>query len=128
MRIGNRPCPSRLPGLFDKQPSGSGYSRPEEGCARDTAVVDLAAGQQVDFAINPTSSRKYTIEVKGSSDALLVLFEDINGVPRFLSGDDDSGQERSASITYKLFEGRSYIARVRLFHPGPTGKTSLMYS
>jgi hypothetical protein len=92
------------------------------------AVVDLAAGQQVDFAINPTSSRKYTIEVKGSSDALLVLFEDINGVPRFLSGDDDSGQERSASITYKLFEGRSYIARLRLSHPGPTGKTSLMYS
>jgi hypothetical protein len=92
------------------------------------AVTDLAAGQQVDFAIKPTSSRKYTIETKGASDAVLVLFEDINGVPRYLSGDDDSGEERNASITYKLFEGRSYIARLRLSHPGPTGKTSLMYS
>src|SRR4051812_2677218 len=66
------------------------------------AVVNLAAGQQVDFAIKPTSSRKYTIETKGASDALLVLFEDIGGTPRFLSGDDDSGEERQASITYKL--------------------------
>ena len=92
------------------------------------AVVDLVAGQQIDFAIRPTASRKYTIETKGSSDALLVLFEDVNGVPRYLSGDDDSGEDRSASITYKLFEGRNYIARVRLIHPGPTGKTSIMYS
>ncbi len=92
------------------------------------AVVDLAAGQQVDFAITPTSSRKYTISTKGSSDALVVLFEDINGVPRYLSADDDSGEERSASITYKLFQGRSYIVRLRLAYPGPTGKTSLMYS
>jgi hypothetical protein len=92
------------------------------------AVFDLAAGQQMDFAIKPTASRKYTIETKGASDATLVLFEDINGVPRYLAGDDDSGEERSASISYKLFEGRSYIARARLVHPGPTGKTSLMYS
>ncbi len=63
----------------------------------------------------------------GASDALLVLFEDINGVPRYLSGDDDSGEERSASITYKLFQGRSYNMRLRLSHPGATGKTSLMY-
>jgi hypothetical protein len=92
------------------------------------AVADLASGQQVDFTIKPTSSRKYTIETKGASDALLVLFEDINGAPRYLAGDDDSGEERNASITYKLFEGRSYIARLRLSHPGPTGKTALMYS
>ena len=60
-------------------------------------AVDLAAGQQVDFSIKPTESRKYTIETKGASDTLLALFEDINGVPRFLSADDDSGEERSAS-------------------------------
>jgi hypothetical protein len=92
------------------------------------AVSELASGQQVDYAIKPTASQKYTIETKGPSDAVLVLFEDINGVPRYLSGDDDSGEERNASITYKLFQGRSYIARLRLVHPGPTGKTAVMYS
>src|SRR5215470_7024242 len=92
------------------------------------AVLDLAAGQQVDFSIKPTASRKYTIETKGASDTLLVLFEDINGTPRYLSGDDDSGEDRNAKITYKLFQGRSYIVRLRLFYPGATGSTSLMYS
>ena len=92
------------------------------------AAVDLAAGQQIDYAIKPTESRKYKIETKGATDTLLALFEDINGVPRFLAGDDDSGEDRNASITYKLFKGRSYIARLRLYYPGQSGKTSLMYS
>lgn len=92
-----------------------------------SAVVDLAAGQQIDYVIEPTSTRKYTIEVKGASDALLVLFEEIDGVPRYLSGDDDSGAERAASITYKLFQGRRYVVRLRLVHPGPSGRTALIY-
>lgn len=92
------------------------------------AAADLAAGQQMDFSIKPTESRKYKIETKGASDTLLALFEDISGEPRFLAGDDDSGEDRNASINYKLFKGRSYIARLRLYYPGQSGKTSLMYS
>lgn len=76
--------------------------------------ADLAAGQQIDYSIKPTESRKYHIETKGASDTLLVLFEDINGEPRFLAGDDDSGEDRNANIAYKLFKGRSYIVRLRL--------------
>jgi hypothetical protein len=90
-------------------------------------VVDLAAGQQVDALIAPTESRTYRIETKGASDTLLVLFEDINGEARFVAGDDDSGEDRNASISHKLFKGRNYIVRLRLYYPGRTGKTSLMY-
>jgi hypothetical protein len=93
-----------------------------------SVAAALTSGQQIDFAIRPTASRKFTIETKGASDTLLVLFEDINGEPRYLSGDDDSGEDRNASITYKLFEGRSYIVRLRLYYPGLSGTTSLMYS
>jgi hypothetical protein len=92
------------------------------------AVLDLAAGQQADFSIKPTASRKYKIETKGALDTLLVLFEDIGGEPRYLTADDDSGQDYNASITYKLFAGRNYIARLRLYNPGQSGTTSLMYS
>jgi hypothetical protein len=91
-------------------------------------TADLAAGQQIDYAIKPTSSRKYKIETTGASDTLLALFEVIDGEPRFLAGDDDSGEDRNASIGYKLFKGRNYIARLRLYYPGQSGKTSLMYS
>jgi hypothetical protein len=93
-----------------------------------TVAVDLEAGQQIDFSIKPPGSRKYTIETKGASDTLLVLFEDINGEPRFLAGDDDSGEDRNARISYKLFQGRTYVVRLRLYYPGQSGKTSLMHS
>jgi hypothetical protein len=36
----------------------------------------------MDVPIKPTASRKYNIETKGPSDAVLVLFEDVNGTPR----------------------------------------------
>ena len=91
------------------------------------AVFDLAAGQQADVSINPTSSRRYRIETRGASDTLLILFEDINGAARYLAADDDSGEQRNASITYKLFEGRKYVVRLRLYYPGISGKTSLVY-
>jgi hypothetical protein len=92
------------------------------------AVVDLAAGKQIDFVIEPAASRKYRIETKGASDTTLVLFEVIKGEPRYVSGDDDSGEERNAAISHKLFKGRQYVARLRLVHPGPTGQVSLMYA
>lgn len=92
------------------------------------AVLSLAAGKQADYAIRPEESRKYTVETKGGTDATLVLFEDVNGTPRYLAGDDDSGDERNAAINYKLFAGRNYIARLRLNYPGQSGKVSLMYS
>lgn len=91
-------------------------------------TVELAAGQQMDFSIKPKASRKYRIETKGALDTLLGLFEDVNGEPRYLSADDDSGEDRNAAITYKLFNGRSYIVRLRLYYPGQSGKTSVMYS
>ena len=84
--------------------------------------------QQLDVLIQPTESRKYTIETKGASDTLLVLFEQVDGAPRYLTADDDSGEDRNASITYKLFKGRTYIVRLRLYYPGQSGTTSLMYS
>jgi len=84
--------------------------------------------QKSSLVIRPTASRKYTIESKGASDSVLTLFEDIDGVPRFLAGDDDSGTERKAAITQKLFEGRNYVARLRVVYPGQTGTTSLLLS
>ncbi len=93
-----------------------------------TTAHKLAAGQQVDYAIKPTESRKYTIEAKGATDSVLGLFEEVDGMPRLLSGDDDSGENRTASINYRLFHGRNYIARLRVVHPGQSGTTSLMMS
>jgi len=92
------------------------------------ASANLTTGQQMDFAIKPTASRNYTLESKGATDSVLTLFENVNGVPRFVAGDNDSGTERKAAITHKLFAGRDYVARLRVVYPGQTGTTSLMLS
>ena len=101
---------------------------PEPGALEPfkSIAVDLAIGQQVDLVFKPTQSRKYTIATKGACDTLLTLFEQINGEPRFLAADDDSGEDRNASIRQKLFKGRTYFVRLRLYYPGQTGTTSLM--
>lgn len=91
-------------------------------------AADLAAGEQINYVFKPTATRKYRIETKGATDTVLVLFENINGVPQYLSGDDDSGEDRNASITCHLFRGRSYTIRLRIYYPGLSGKTSLMIS
>jgi hypothetical protein len=96
--------------------------------AFQSVAVDLAAGQQVDFVFQPKGSRKYTIGTKGASDTLLGLFEEVEGEPRYLAADDDSGEDRNASITYKLLKGRTYHVRLRLYYPGQSGTTCLMVS
>jgi hypothetical protein len=93
-----------------------------------SVALDLAAGAQVDYVLQPNESRKYSIATKGASDTILVLFEEVAGEPRYLAADDDSGEDRNASITYKLLKGRTYHVRLRLYYPGQSGTTSLMYS
>src|SRR5205814_194392 len=46
--------------------------------------------------------------------------------PGLVTADDDSGEDRNASIRQKLFKGRTYFVRLRLYYPGQTGTTSLM--
>ncbi len=89
--------------------------------------LSLAPGQQADFRIEPSASRRYQLATFGSADTVLVLFEDDNGRLRYLRGDDDSGVDRNARISAKLFEGRRYVARLRLYWAGESGQTAIMY-
>jgi len=94
--------------------------------AFQSVSADLQAGEQRDFVFKPTQSRRYTIATHGGSDTLLALFEQVDGEPRFITGDDDSGEDRNASIRQKLFRGRTYVVRLRLYYPGETGTTAVM--
>jgi len=94
----------------------------------ESVSASLEAGQQVDYVIAPTQSRTYTIATHGACDTLLALFEDVDGEARFVAADDDSGEDRNARIRHKLFKGRTYRVRLRLYYPGQTGQTSLMLS
>ena len=91
----------------------------------DSQRLLIAAGEQVNFTIRPRYTRDYTIQTFGGSDTVVVLFEDIDGAPRFLAGDDDSGFERNARLDIRLYRGQEYVLRVRLYYSFLSGETAV---
>lgn len=88
------------------------------------AAID--PGQQLNFYIKPTATRKYEIATFGVADTVMVLFEEVDGAPRYLSGDDDSGEALNSRIEYRLLAGRTYILRIRLYWQHRKGDFGVM--
>jgi len=88
--------------------------------------LSVAAGQQVDLDVEPSGTRRYTFSTIGQADTVMVLFEEVDGALRFRAGDDDSGQDRNARFTVKLFAGRRYVLRIRLYYAWAAGDTAVV--
>ncbi|MDT8320731.1 MAG: M12 family metallopeptidase [Xanthomonadales bacterium] len=86
----------------------------------------LDPGEQLNFYVRPSATRVYNFATFGSSDTVMVLFEEVDGEPRYLTGDDDSGYSLNASFDHKLFAGRTYILRVRLYWQHREGDFGVM--
>jgi hypothetical protein len=94
----------------------------------ESVKLSINPGQQRNFNILPNATRMYKIETLGISDTVIVLFEEVNGAPRFLAGDDDSGMDRNAALRVRLRRGRKYVLRVRLFYADSAGETAVVLS
>ncbi len=88
--------------------------------------MSLSPGQQKDFVIVPTATREYTIQTFGSTDSVMVLFEEYNGELQFVAGDDDSGFNRNARLQLRLYSDRKYALRIRLYYQWASGDTAVM--
>jgi hypothetical protein len=88
--------------------------------------LDLVAGRQADFSFTPSATRTYTIQTFGRTDSVMVLFEDVNGDNVFVDGDDDSGWGRNAQIRTRLYAGRSYNIRIRMYYKWASGSMAVM--
>lgn len=88
--------------------------------------LSLTPGQQRDFKVQPTATRDYNFGTFGTSDTVMVLFEEVSGELRYLKGDDDSGEDRNASFRVRLREGRKYVLRIRLYYATIAGETAVM--
>lgn len=93
----------------------------------ESTRLELGQHEQADFAISPPASRGYEFGSFGSGDTVLVLFEQVGDELRYLAGDDDGGEDRSARLQAKLFQGREYVLRVRLNWAGQGGDSAVMY-
>jgi Astacin (Peptidase family M12A) len=88
--------------------------------------LTVKPGQQLNFSIAPKATRRYEIGTFGTSDTVMVLFEDVNGELRYVTGDDDSGQDTNARISIKLFKSKRYVLRLRLYYAARSGDTAVM--
>ncbi len=86
----------------------------------------IGAGEQVDFVINPTRSRKHTLQTFGTMDTVMVLFELRDGKQVYIDGDDDSGLDYNAKLTTRLFRKRQYLVRTRLYYTESQGSGAIM--
>lgn len=92
----------------------------------DSVELHLGQGEQRNFAIEPESTRYYNIRTFGVSDTVMALFEDEGGSLRYVTADDDSGHDTNSSLRIRLFAGRRYVLRIRLYWADATGQTAVM--
>lgn len=93
----------------------------------DAQRLSLSPGDQKNFSIEPDATREYTIQTFGSTDSVMVLFEeDQNGNFQYVAGDDDGGWDRNARIRVRLYSGRKYALRIRLYYQWASGDTTVM--
>lgn len=93
----------------------------------ESRLLSIKAGQQIDLRLNPGATRTYEMRTFGTSDTLMVLFEDTGGELRYRAGDDDSGEDRNAYIRRRLYKGRKYVMRLRLYWADRAGETGVMW-
>ncbi|WP_438309952.1 M12 family metallopeptidase [Streptomyces sp. HUAS TT3] len=101
-------------------------AKPPELHPLQSVELGLTSGEQADFTIEPAETRTYEMGTFGSSDFVMALFEDIDGELRYHTGTDDSGTNGNGRLKAKLFQGRHYVLRARLYSTWGPGKAALM--
>jgi hypothetical protein len=91
-----------------------------------SVLLNIAAGGQRHLAVKPQETRYYDFQTFGESDTVMVLFEDDSGTLRYVTADDDGGEATNAKFRIKLFKGRRYVLRLRLYYSDRPGETSVM--
>jgi hypothetical protein len=109
--------------LFYPEIRSTNYPRLE---VMRSQTLSIGAGQQRDFAIEPTESREYTIGTFGKSDTVMVLFEKTDTDLKFVAGDDDSGTGLNARIGEWLDKDKKYVLRIRLYMNWASADTAVM--
>ncbi|MFE0516299.1 M12 family metallopeptidase [Streptomyces sp. NPDC058964] len=91
-----------------------------------SAPLRLGPGEQADFTVEPPETREYSVGTFGDGDSVVVVFEERDGEPRYLCGQDDGGAPHNATVRVRLVKGRRYFVRVRLYSTWGSGETAVM--
>lgn len=78
----------------------------------------IGEGEQVKYFFKLKQTCKYTLQIFGSMDTVMVVFENRNGEPEYIDGDDGSGMNFNEKVEAHMSKGREYIVRARLEYLG----------
>ncbi|MEU6372759.1 M12 family metallopeptidase [Streptomyces sp. NPDC046909] len=104
----------------------AGPSRPPALVPFRSVPLGLGPGEQADFTVEPSETREHSVGTFGDSDTVVVVFEERDGEPRYLAGQDDGGSAHNATVRARLVKGRRYFVRVRLYSAWGSGETAVM--
>ncbi|SRR6266498_996406 len=90
-------------------------------------TLEIQNSEQQDFEFEPIEDGYYTIQTFGNIDSVLVLFsEDKHGELKYLSANDNGGVDSAAKVKWKMFKGRKYVVKLRLYYKNPGEKAAIM--
>ncbi|MBC7886708.1 MAG: matrixin family metalloprotease [Ferruginibacter sp.] len=91
--------------------------------------IPVKNSEQQNYIFKPTLTKYYTIQTSGKLDTVMVLSEKLAGNQlQYLSGDDNSGTDDNALIKIKLFRGKTYVIKLKVYYKPSKSKTALMVS
>jgi hypothetical protein len=88
--------------------------------------LELQPGKQADFEFTAGDAREYNFATFGSADTQLALLHRKGGKLVPLGEDDDSGEERNATLRVKLAKGDRVRVQVRMRYIDKRGNAALM--
>lgn len=88
--------------------------------------IPVNSSEQQNYIFSPKLTRYYKIQTSGKLDTVMVLSEKLAGNKlHYLSGDDNSGTDSNALINIKLFRGKTYVIKVKVYYKPLKGKATL---
>jgi|GEM_PF-198818 len=91
--------------------------------------IPVQNSEQQNYIFKPTLTKYYNIQTTGKLDTVMVLSEKLAGNKlQYLSGDDKSGTDDNALIRIKLFRGKAYVIKLKVYYKPAKGKTALIVS
>ncbi len=92
------------------------------------AALPHTSGAQVDFALKPKGTRKYKVRTIGACDTLMAVFERVGDTYRYVTAEDDAGEDRNGELDVRLFADRSYVLRVRMKYTDSAAPPAVLMS
>jgi len=86
----------------------------------------LRVGQEILYIVNPNENGILVVETSGNTDTYLEAFRIVQDSDiRYITKDDDSGEDFNASVSIVVKSGSSYLIKLRCYNSNISGEYNI---